>query len=265
MSQDELLVEVDAGVAVVTFNRPERSNAMHPELGRRYGSTLLRLDEDPDVRVIVVTGAGSRFCGGTDLAFLAGDAEAYDAQALQVDEFPDVALRVRKPVIAAVNGVAYGSGVGFALASDIRFAAEHASFEPAFARLGLAGEYNLPWLMQRLVGVGRASEILLSGRRVAADEAASIGLVSDVFPSEGFLERVLDHAREMAATCSPRSMAVIKAQLWADAERPRREALAGSRAEMVASVVAGQMQEAFDARREHRAPRFPGLGPRDDL
>jgi enoyl-CoA hydratase/carnithine racemase len=260
----ELLVDVADGVGLVTLHRPERANAITLTLGRRYVDVLAELDADPAVRVIVVTGAGSRFCGGADLALFTVDGGDFAADTLQAPELPDAALRIRKPVITAVNGAAFGIGVAYALCADIRFAAEHASFDPAFVRLGLVAEYNTAWLLERLIGLGRTAEVLLSGRRIEAAEARAIGLVHDVLPAGALLDHVLDYARAMARTCSPRAMADIKAQLWADAEQPRADALSDAWHRMVAGYRRGEVHEAFAARTEGRPPVFAPLEGRGD-
>src|SRR3954447_9121719 len=176
---DTILVERADGVATITLNRPDRLNALTPEMQQGYVDALTELDHDTDVRVIVVTGAGRGFCSGADLGALA-DIGQVIAEKPDASKLPTVALHIRKPIVAAVNGPVAGIGFALMLATDVRFIAAEARVSTTFARLGLVAEYGLSWLLPRVVGAGRAVELLMSGRIIDSDEALRIGLVHEV-------------------------------------------------------------------------------------
>jgi enoyl-CoA hydratase/carnithine racemase len=258
----DVLVQHDDGVALVTLNRPDTLNALTPQMQLRYVELLRELDADPQVRVVVVTGAGRGFCSGADLASLA-DTKKLTSYAPAAGQLPTVALTIRKPVVAAVNGPVAGIGFALMLACDVRFVAAGARIGTTFSRLGLVAEYGTSWLLPRIVGTGRAMELLLSGRAVEADEALRIGLAHEVVADRPVLERSLEWAHEVAARCSPRSLAAIKGQVYGDLDRPRDEALDRALDLMVASFGWGGLQEALAARLENRPAVFPGLGVGD--
>ena len=155
----------NASVAIVTLNRPDRLNALTPQMGPLYAATLQELDADPTVRAIVVTGAGRGFCSGADLSSLAGSTEdllAY-VRGQTVQTLPLVALTLATPVATAVNGPCAGIGFVLAMSADARFVASDATLTTTFARLGLVAEYGIAWLLPRLVGLPVATDLLLTG------------------------------------------------------------------------------------------------------
>ncbi|MDQ7903740.1 enoyl-CoA hydratase-related protein [Phytohabitans sp. ZYX-F-186] len=251
--------EVAEGVATVTLNRPDRFNAFTPEMGAAYNEALGRADRDPDVRAVVVTGAGRGFCGGADLAFLA-EVDEGTAQDVPEGIRPRLAMEIRKPVVAAVNGSAAGVGFALILFADVRFVAAEAKLTTTFSRLGLAAEYGSAWLLPRLVGLGNAADVLLSGRALTGEEAYRIGLAQRVLPAADVLPAALEYAREIAAYCAPRALETIKGQLRADLERPLDAALDAAAALMHASFGSPDLPEAMAARAEKRPPRFQPLG-----
>src|SRR5437764_1558595 len=193
---------------------------------QEYAWALVEADADADVRAVVVTGAGRGFCAGADIKALdriveAADYDAASPPPAQASDLPGhsvhtLPLRLTKPVIAAVNGPA--AGVGFVLMCfcDIRFAAAGAKLTTSFGRLGLPAEHGVSWLLSRLVGPGRAADLLFSSRVVLAEEAVELGLVNRAFPPDELLPFTLDYARRMAADISPSSLRVMKRQLWDD-------------------------------------------------
>ena len=267
---------VEDGVALVTLNRPERLNAWTARMEHEYRNLLERAEAAPEVRAIVVTGAGRGFCAGADFdaldgltkgkpyaaAAAAGDAQADGSrQAGRADfahafSFP---LGLRKPVIAAVNGPA--AGVGFVLMcfADIRFAAAGAKLTTAFSRLGLPAEHGVSWILPRLIGPARAADLLFSSRIMLAEEAAAMGLVNEVLPAGEVLSHSLAYARRLAAEVSPSSLAAIKGQLWADqidsldASASRAEAL------LRTMLRASDFAEGVAAFTAKRPPQFPPL------
>ena len=254
---DPVLVARDAGVATVTLNRPDKLNAVTPEMQIRYVEALRDLDADQDVRAVVVTGAGRGFCSGADLSVLLGGGDELRKYAPSPDKLPTVALDLHKPVVAAVNGPVAGIGFAFMLACDVRFVAADATLTTSFARLGLVAEYGLAWLLPRVVGTARAAEILLSGRTLSAEEAVRIGLAHEVTAAGQALARAQTWARDVAEHCSPRSLAVIKEQVYADPDLPREAALQRAIDLMLQSFGWPDLGEALRARSEKRPPRFP--------
>jgi len=271
--------EVDAGVALVTLNRPDRLNAWSVRMETEYRWCLETADADPDVRVIVVTGAGRGFCAGADMRALDGmadsgaypagaepSADATDANAGgRPPERPDFGhihtfvLGLRKPVIAAVNGAA--AGVGFVLAcfADIRFAADDAKLTTSFGRLGLPAEHGVSWVLSRLVGPGHAADLLFSSRVVLGAEAAQLGLVNRAMPLDALLPFTLDYARRIAAEIAPSSLAMMKRQLWGDLLGDLDTAAGRSVREMVAMIAGPDFAEGVAAFQQHRPPHFAPL------
>lgn len=252
-----LLRELDDGVLVLTFNRPERANGWTYDLEDRYFAALADAAADPEVRVIVVTGAGTVFCPGMDLAAL--QASVAGERPVHVRGEHLFARRIPKPVIAAVNGAAAGVGFIQACACDLRFASSTAKLTTSFARRGLPAENGLSWLLPRLVGTSTAMDLLLSARVVLAAEALSMGLVDRVLPPDDLLPETLAYAKDLAASCSPAAMAAIKAQVNDDWERTADE----SRTRAIELVVdmrdAADVAEGVAAFTEKRAPSFAGL------
>ncbi len=256
-----ILYEVAEGVATITLNRPDRLNAWTPEMGRAYADALARATADPDVRVLVVTGAGGGFCAGADMGLLEsiGGGEAVVGAEAQV--LPTATIDVPKPVIAAINGACAGLGMVIALCCDIRFAATGAKFTSAFVRRGLIAEYGSSWLLPRLVGTARALDILLSGRVFLAEEAAAMGLVNRVVPAEDLVAETRAYAQDLAAGCPPGAMAVIKRQVYSHASVPLEEAVEESLRLMEESLATADFQEGVASYVEQRPPRFRPLEP----
>lgn len=253
---DTVLFDVRDGVALITLNRPDRLNALLPGMSDRYAELLQAADADPDIRAIVVTGAGRGFCSGADLASLASGPEAVNAylDGQNVDTLPTAALRIGTPVATAVNGPAAGIGFVLAIAADARFASPTATFSSTFARLGLIAEYGSAWLLTRLVGHGRASDILITGRTLSAEEALAIGLINDI--AEDVVARALAWAQDVADNCSPTSTAVIKRQLQLVDDESLEQSVDSSLVEMRAAFARPDIGEAISAKVEKRRPTF---------
>ncbi|GAC1320268.1 MAG: enoyl-CoA hydratase-related protein [Acidimicrobiales bacterium] len=260
------------GVAVITLNRPDRLNAWTNRMEAEYRWCLEAADADTDVRVIVVTGEGRGFCAGADMAALGTYAagEEYDLTAVEAvvpadDGRPDwagsfsYALGLAKPVIAAVNGPA--AGVGFVLMcfADIRFAAAGAKLTTSFARLGLPAEHGVSWMLPRLIGAGRAADMLYSSRVVLAEEAKAMGLVSEVYPADELLPATLAYARAMAAECAPTSLLTMKRQLWGDLLGSLEGSWRGAVDAMTTMIASEEFKEGLAAFEAKRPPAFPGI------
>ena len=260
--RDLVLYEVDEdGVATVTLNRPERKNAWSLPMERRFFALLDEAATDPAVRVVIVTGAGRAFCPGMDVQRLEQNAQPGQSLNLQA-RVPMYSRRnMPKPLIAAVNGACAGIGLVQALICDVRFAARGARFTTAFTRRGLAGEYNLPYVLPRVIGLENALDLLLSGRVFDADEAKQLGLVSRVVEPEDLLDAARAYARDIARNCSPRAMAVVRHQVYGDLDRPFTEALARSYSAMEFFAGSPDFREGVASFVEKREPKFDGLPP----
>jgi len=259
---DVVLIEAADGVATLTLNRPDRLNAWTPELQTRYFDLLSECAERDDVRAIVVTGAGRGFCAGADMQSLQalsgdGNGQVSGSTDARPVTFP---LSIRKPIIAAINGPCAGLGLVMALMCDVRFATEDAKLTTAFVRRGLIAEHGISWMLPRLVGPAHALDLLLSGRVVLGSEAAELGLVNQVVRTESVAQHSLTYARELAAQCSPASMAVIKQQVYEDYSRSLDEARDRANALMFESFTRSDFAEGVQSFVERRAPRFEALG-----
>lgn len=250
--------EVEDGVALVTLDRPDRLNAITREMGQQYAAALDHADADPDVRAVVVTGAGRGFCAGADMDLLhdIGTTGEGASDALR----PSLSLEptVSKPVIAAVNGPAAGLGFVRALLCDVRFASTEATFTTAFVRRGLVAEHGISWVLPRVVGFSRAMDLLLSGRKVTAAEAERIGLVDHLVESD-VVAAAVAYAKDLATWCSPTAMAHMKVQLWRDAGDEVGPALERATGLMAASFGWPDVAEGVQSWVEKRTPVWPPL------
>lgn len=201
---DSVVLQTGGGVGIITLNRPEVLNACNVELKATLLEALRMVADDSAVRAVVLTGAGGGFCGGQDLREHAATLDAGDDAPMRtVTEHYNPIVRalveLPKPVIAAVNGVAAGAGASFALAADLRVAAESASFVMAFASVGLSLDSGASWSLQRVVGQARAMALCLLAEPVTADQALEMGLVNAVVPDGDLLEAALSLANRLAA------------------------------------------------------------------
>ena len=251
--------EVADGVATITLDRPAALNSLEAGLKAELLRALRMAGRDPAVRVVILTGAGRAFCAGQDLKErLAPDPTPLDVEVRERFNPIVVALRrLEKPVIAAVNGVAAGAGASLAFACDLRIAAQGATFVLAFGRIGLVPDSGATWLLPRLVGLGRATELMLLPDSIGADEALRIGLVNRVVPDAELAAEAGRLAAALAAG-APRALALTKRAI-------QRAQEAGFEASLdyEASLqgIAGRTAdhaEGLAAFVEKRAPRFSG-------
>jgi enoyl-CoA hydratase len=248
-------------VVLATLDRPERRNALTDQMFDDLRALQTEVDADPSARVLVLTGAGQGFCAGLDLELAATlpelPADQFYAHQQRWAEATVGFLRMRTPVIAAVNGAAAGAGFGLALAADIRFCSPEARFNAAFVRIGLsAGDVGCSWTLPRVVGLGRAMEIMLTGRFVEAEEAARIGLVTDVVPADKLLDRALETASLISAN-TPFGVQLSKEIVHTNVDAPSLSAALEleNRSQVLASR-SPDMLEALTAFREKRPARF---------
>lgn len=260
MADDLVLYELRGAVAVLTFNRPDKMNAFTVELEDQYHQRLADADADPAVRAIVVTGAGRGFCAGADLDLLrelgSGDLRLLDEHR-RPQTFPTT---LRKPFIAAVNGAAIGAGLAYAVQADLRFVSETAKLGAAFSQRGLVAEYGMAWLLPRICGQGRALDLLLSSRIVSGEEVLRLGLADRLCPAETVLEEAVAYATDLAANCSPASLAIIKDMVRRHWDVPLEVAARETAALMRESFAGADVQEGLASFLEQRPPAFAPLG-----
>ena len=267
--EDAVLYEAtSSGVAILTFNRPDRLNAWGPDIAAGFYAAIDRAEEDPAIRVIVLTGRGRGFCAGAYLgAPSAADhvgetmekAGKTNLAELVGERPPHFVTTLRKPVIAAINGSCVGIGLTQALMCDVRFAAAGAKFAAVFARRGLIAEFGVSWILPRLTTWGVALDLLLSGRTFLAEEAAELGLVKDVVTPEDLLPRAVEYAEDIARNCSPVSMSVIKQQVYGDASRDVVEATSHAELLLHEAMPRPDVIEGITSFLQKRPPQFPPL------
>ena len=214
---EDLRFELDGeGVALVTLDRPERMNAFSAAMGEALGRAFRRCDEDDAVRAVVLTGAGRAFCSGADMSDPAAtfDLSRVDAAKFSAAAIAFPAFRVRKLVVAAVNGHAIGLGMTLAMQCDLRFFAREGKYGVVQVRRGAMPDAYSHWTVPRAVGLARAAELLLTGRTFTGDELGPLGVASRVLPAAEVLPAALEIARDVARNAAPLSVAVSKRLLW---------------------------------------------------
>jgi 2-(1,2-epoxy-1,2-dihydrophenyl)acetyl-CoA isomerase len=267
---DELLARAEDGVAVITFNRPERRNALADSIYIGFGRVLPAIAVDPDIRVVMVTGAGGAFCAGGDVkafreSHLAGAREgrptgvddqiAYLRQRQREVSF--ALHHLSRPVVAALPGAAAGAGLSIALAADIRLAAERAILVPAFATIGASGDFGGSWFLTNLVGPAKAKELYWTSPRLSAADALAMGLVNQVLPDDDFEAAALDYCRDLASR-SPVALRLMKENINRALTCDLGTALDAEAPNMVRSMSTADHREATAAFLEKRPPVFRG-------
>ncbi len=243
------------GVGLITLARPDRLNVVGWQMLGELGDLYRRCDIDPAVRVVVISGRGSAFCAGADLA--RGDAFASEADG----EFSSCPLsmqawEVRKPVIAACNGHAIGVGLGIALQCDMRVVARGAKYGLLQNRRGVVADFGVEWVLPRLVGVERAFELLVRGARIDGEQAHAWGLAGYLADADGVLDCALEIAADMARNCSPLVMGMHKRLLWRGLDMQREALVALETRALHHSMRQPDALEGGMAWVEKRAPRW---------
>jgi enoyl-CoA hydratase/carnithine racemase len=257
---DTVLYEVDdAGVVVITLNRPERRNMWTAQMEFAFYDALDRAAADDSVRVIVVTGAGESFVPGLDPTVLA---DVKSGSRYAVNRRPQTyATTIPKPIIGAINGACAGIGLAQALNFDYRFAVTGAKFSTAFAKRGLPAEDASAWMLVRLAGPAHAFDLLASGRVFLAEEAADLGVVQRVSCPGQVVADAVDFAHQLASTVSPVAMAMIKSQIWRDCESTMEAARVRAQHLLTVAKAQPDFAEGVSSLTEKRPPAFPPYSP----
>lgn len=273
MAYETVLYDVSERICTITLNRPDKLNAWTRQMHFDLKEAMHTAGADPEVRAIILTGAGRGFCAGADMgglqAIQAGGAPTDRSSKAQPDLPGGSSLAefrmnysyfpaIPKFIIAAINGPAAGLGFVIPLYADLRFAGESAVFTTAFAQRGLIAEHGVSWLLPRLVGLPTALDLLCSARKFRAPEALSLGLVNRVIADDKLMAETRAYARLLAETVSPRSVSVMKRQLWESSFQTLSEATVQANHEMELSFGTADFKEGVAHFLEKRAARFTG-------
>lgn len=270
---EDLLGRIDGHVAVLSFNRPERRNALSSPMYGAFDRVLPQIEQDPSVRVLLLTGEGGAFCAGGDVKGMhenntSGDSadggaptpSLEDRVAFLRSSQAAVSLALRRlpmPVVAALPGAAAGAGLSMALAADLRLAAERAVLVTAFANVGASGDFGTSWFLPRLIGEAKAKELMFTSPRLSAAEAADLGIVNRVLPDEGFADAALAFCHDLA-TRAPIALRYMKENVNRALGTTLAEALDAEAMAMVRTMSTADHREAAAAFVEKRPPKFSG-------
>lgn len=277
MAYEQILYEVADGIATLTLNRPEKLNAWTGTMEEEVFDAIQQAAGAAEVRAIILTGAGRGFCAGADMESLAWirdlDVSKADAGELRQKVVPPRKIdgarpdfektysyfpAVPKPIIAAINGPCVGLGLVISLYCDVRIASDKARFSTAFSRRGLIAEHGISWMLPRLVGIAGALDMLFSARLVEAEEAQRMGLVSRLVPHDSLLPAVREYVSEIVKMVSPRSVRIMKRQVYNALFQDLGEAIDVANDEMFRSFASRDFAEGIAHFLEKRPPKFPG-------
>lgn len=257
MSFEHVRLDREGGALRITLDRPEVLNALSPELLDELRQALEGPAAEPEVRAVLLTGAGRGFCAGADLARTPVDA---DIQGLLEERYHPIVRQLSglpKPVVAGVNGVAAGAGMSLALACDLRLVSSAASFAVGFTGIGLVMDASCSHTLPRLVGLGRAFELVYGGRRVPAEEALELGLAERLLDAEGFADAAWAYVRSLADGPTY-AYALAKRELRASLANDLEAQLALEAEMQGRAASSADVREGIAAFREKRPPRFRG-------
>ncbi|NYT76933.1 enoyl-CoA hydratase [Alcaligenaceae bacterium] len=265
----QITYEVDAAIATITLNRPERMNALTKVLEGELYAAMQSAHVDDKVRAVILTGAGRAFCAGMDMDELEvlppGDISAREwMRPYDMNRRSDYQARysyfpsISKPVISAINGAAAGLGLIFALYSDFRIASNKAVFATAFAKRGLIAEHGIAWILPKVIGHASALDLLLTSRKVDAAEALSMGMLHRVVEPDALLSAARELAMSLSEDVSPRSVRVMKRQLWEAPFETLGEAITQANYEMYHSILSDDFKEGVAHFKEKRKAKFSG-------
>jgi len=268
---DDLLARVEGNVGIITFNRPERRNALSEGVYRGFGVALPAMAQDTEVRVVMLTGAGGAFCAGGDVKGMNEANQSGGKRSGQPDGLEDrvAYLRTRqravslaihehpKPVVAAIPGAAAGAGLSIALAADLRLAAERALLVTAFANVGASGDFGGSWFLTQLLGPAKAKELYFTSPRLTAAEALDLGLVNQVLADDGFEQAAIDWCQSMAQR-APIAQRLMKENINRALHCDLATALDAEAPNMIRAMSTADHREAAAAFVEKRTPTFTG-------
>ena len=267
MDYQELIYTVSNHVLTITFNKPDKLNAFGPQIEREFREALQRADADPDVRAIVITGAGRAFCVGADMGALTNASEsgvpgkkvepAGKTIEANYERRLTYMLRISKPMICAINGPVAGIGFSLTLFCDFRFMLDSANMSTSFARRGLIAEHGTSWMLQQLIGPMNALDLLMTARKITGAEADKMGLVR-ARPAETLMKDVYEFAQDIADNCSPRSTGIIKRLVYDAMFQNLAEALVVAETEELISFTSEDFKEGVAHFVQKRKPNFTG-------
>lgn len=263
---------IDDQIGIIRLNRPDRMNAWTGRMHTEYRWLLTELEADPAVRAIIVTGNGRGFCVGADTKALEGHVAkgGYDSGTTEDIATPGFGIRqefdasfayhfgLNKPVIAAINGPAAGVGLVLACYADIRFAVPDVKLTTAHGKLNLPAEYGLSWLLPKIIGLGKANDLLFTSRVFTTNEAHDLGLVNRLVEKDGLLTETLEYTRRMIEQVSPGSLQATKRQIYTDLHRDVASSVNESEALLREMMKHKDYAEAVKAYLEKRQANWTG-------
>ncbi|UXX81492.1 enoyl-CoA hydratase [Roseovarius pelagicus] len=269
MNFKEIIYETEGHMAIITLNRPKRMNTLTKMLEGELYEAMRAADLDENVRAIILTGQGRAFCAGMDMDELEvlppDDISAREwMRPYDMNRRADYQTRysyfpgLTKPVISAINGAAAGLGLIFALYSDFRIASSNAAFATAFVKRGLVAEHGIAFILPRVVGHANAIDMLLTSRKIKADEAREINLVHRLVAPDALMDEARALANCLSQEVSPRSVRVMKRQIWEVPFQSLGEAITRANEEMFLSIQSEDFTEGVAHFQEKRPPQFTG-------
>jgi len=261
MSYEQILFEIEGAVARITLNRPKAANGLDMQMARELMYAALECDERPEVRAVVLTGAGKMFCAGGDLKSFAAYGDEISTRLKEITTYLHAATsrfaRMDAPLITAVNGMAAGAGMSLAVAGDLVLAGESAKFTMAYTAAGLSPDGSSSFYLPRLIGMRKTQELMLTNRRLSAAEALEWGMVSRVVPDAELADQSMELARELAQGATLAYGTVKKLLLTSFNESLETQMELEARG-IAASGRSEDGREGITAFLEKRAPRFQG-------